>query len=251
MDIEDKIKSLSAFLLKERLYDEYNYLRKVASEQPSDNDIVAATLVKEASVDRENGMTAVHQVIMNRAANTGMSAKEVVLEKDSSGVSQFSCWNNVDDIKSSVDAERGVVSYIDDDGKEVSNFNVALLIVSEEKGNEAVKEATHYYTGEAPSWAVAPSDCFYNNGGKMNTKNKSPTNDFPESTKAKDGSNILGYCEQGNPCWKLIGEVGSHIFGIDYSNSKYLPKGTEQCYKDSHDGRGYGIWRWPRYRDED
>ncbi len=249
METERKIDGLSAFLLESKLYDEYNYLRKFAADELSETDVVAATLVKEASVDGEEGMRAVNQVIMNRARNSSMSPKEVVLEKDKDGVSQFSCWNGISDIKAAVDAERGVISRREKDGEEVLNFNIALSIVSNNLGSSDVGGSTHYYTGDTPSWASEPKDCFYNDGGKMSTK-RGPTDVFPDSTKAEDGSNVLGYCREGNPCWKFIKEVGSHKFGIDYSNSNYLPKGVDQCFKGKHNDqeRGYGIWRWPRYR---
>jgi len=260
MEYSDRIQALASFLLKNSLYDEYNYLCKFASDEPTDDDIVAATLVKEASVDGEEGMKAVHQVIMNRAGNASMTKKAVVLEKGDDGVYQFSCWNGIGEKarKAVVDKERATVSYVENK-KKVKKFDIALRIVEGKEGNSDVGASTHYYTDDVPDWATDPEDCVYNTQGDMTTKRE--LSKFPESAKINiktpDGSvvskNILGYCRKGNPCWKFIANVGSHTFGIDYSSSKYLRDGVDQCYKDRHNEaeRGYGIYRWPRYRNED
>jgi hypothetical protein len=253
MEYSDRIQALASFLLKNSLYDEYSYLCKFASDEPTDDDIVATTLVKEASVDGEDGMKAVHQVIMNRVANTKMTAKQIVLEKGDDDVHQFSCWNDISNIKAAVDSERDTVSYVENKVK-VKNFDIALRIVSNGDGHSAVGSSTHYYTDDVPDWAVKPEDCTYNIQGNMATKDKEDLINYiaanPKSSQTADGKEILGCCRIGSPCWEEIVVVGSHVFGTDWSSSTYLPEGTDQCYKGCHNSaeRGYGIRRWPRYR---
>jgi spore germination cell wall hydrolase CwlJ-like protein len=62
----------------------------VTASAYNSTEIVTATLILEAGGEyAEGAMEAVHEVILNRAAKRGLTAKQVCLQPK-----QFSCWNS-------------------------------------------------------------------------------------------------------------------------------------------------------------
>tara|TARA_B100000131_G_scaffold322812_1_gene378194 strand:- start:982 stop:1692 length:711 start_codon:yes stop_codon:yes gene_type:complete len=235
MEYGNKVRALATFLNSGGYSEEYSYLCKIANIA-TEKEVLAATLVGEASVEGKLGMQSVYQVIMNRANSAGKTKKQIVLDPE-----QFSCWN---EINTSNNSE--VMSYID--GKRSipgGKWDLAMSVVESEEGNEELSEALHYYTGDTPYWAEEPSKCVYKvDGGSLSEEMDYDQTPDPHS-EGNNGKNILGHCNEGNPCWKFIKQVGSHIFGINYADGDVY-KGRK-CYYDRE--KDYNLDRWAKNRE--
>lgn len=146
--MNSKLKDLSEVLNKLGFVYDAIEVVKLAQETITDNDIVIATLVGEASVDGTEGMTAIYSVIKNRANHKGMSMKDVCLEPK-----QFSMWNDKQ-------SESKIKQFISDiksapGGKWVE----AERIVNSNPGDTTFG-STHYYTGSVPYWASNRNPCW-------------------------------------------------------------------------------------------
>jgi hypothetical protein len=235
MGYSGRIQALAEFLEAHGHKQECAYLYKIADDAASDNDVLAATLVGEASVEGEAGMKAVYQVIKNRAKEAELSKREVVLMPE-----QFSCWNDTDTSSNSK-----VNSYVSSK-KNVpgGKWEQAMSVVSADGGNDDLVEALHYYTGDVPYWAEEPSKCVYKvNSGPISVEVDYDSTPDPHSEE-NSGKNILGHCNNGNPCWKFIKTVGSHTFGINYADGSVYR--GRKCYYDGD--KEYNLNRWAKNR---
>jgi len=102
----------------------------------TDNEVIASTLILEAGGEyAEGAMSAVHEVILNRADKRHMLPVNVCLER-----LQFSCWNNIP-------VDVGV-----NKAKKHPRWIEALNIVESPKTNYT-KGADHYHSTKVnPYW---------------------------------------------------------------------------------------------------
>lgn len=100
--------------------------------------VIAAVLVLEAGGESERGMQAVHEVIMNRAKDSGLSPLTIA-----TAPKQFSALNKI--------APRKAIAL----AKEHPRWKIALEITSRGTLTDITKGATHYYARRtrAPYWA--------------------------------------------------------------------------------------------------
>lgn len=102
-----------------------------------DHEILACTLILEAGGEyAEGAMEAVHEVILNRAAKRGLTAKQVCLQPK-----QFSCWNS------------GRIDRLVAKAKSHPRYALALRIVHGLQTNYT-RGADHYHADYCnPYWA--------------------------------------------------------------------------------------------------
>lgn len=113
------------------------------SAEVTDDDVVATCLLMEARGEGVVGMTAVLNVIQNRADRRKMSLRGVVLQRW-----QFSCFNAVT-VRQSETIEDLVL-----DAKEMKGWRVALRIVQSNPA-DITNGSDHYYAEyiKPPYWA--------------------------------------------------------------------------------------------------
>lgn len=143
----DELRKLSNYLNKTNHKDEAEMVKKLAQEV-TDQDIIIATLIGEASVDGSEGMTAVYSIIKNRANHKGISMKDVCLEPK-----QFSMWNDKSNsaaIKAFIEKSKNAPGGL---------WAQAERIVISNPGDTTFG-STHYYTGSTPYWATNRNPCW-------------------------------------------------------------------------------------------
>lgn len=110
-----------------------------AKAEPSQREVVAATLILEAGGERnDHGMVAVYEVIQNRARIKKKSLMEICLARK-----QFSCWNGTTDISKTIER-----------AKKHKKWNEALYVVDNAVDSNCTKGATHYHSNKIapPYW---------------------------------------------------------------------------------------------------
>jgi spore germination cell wall hydrolase CwlJ-like protein len=119
-------------------------LAVVTDAVASDHEVVAVVLCAEASVAGKTGMEAVHEVIVNRAAKSGRTARQVVTSRKA-----FSCLNG------------RTIGGLLSEFRGTPVFRVAMQIVTGEATNHT-KGANHYHAANcSPYWAegARPTAC--------------------------------------------------------------------------------------------
>jgi LysM repeat protein len=102
-------------------------------------EVVAATLLGEVGTTDPNSMTSIMKVIKNRASAKGVSDLDIVMEKG-----QFEYWSRNPDVSKVLSSNMG---------RKHNLWGKAFDIASGEEELPDVGGATHYYTGDVPSWA--------------------------------------------------------------------------------------------------
>lgn len=146
--MKDRIKTLSKVLDMMNFSVEANMIMKLAQDKVTDEDVITATLIGEASVDGSEGMRAVYSVIKNRSQHKGISMKDVVLEPK-----QFSMWN---DKQGAAEIEEFISKMKNAPG---GLWVEAERIVNSNPG-DTTYGSTHYYTGNTPYWASERNPCW-------------------------------------------------------------------------------------------
>lgn len=113
---------------------------KVNHPEVGNAEVVAATLILEAGGERDSrAMSAVMEVIHNRAVKRGLTYEQVCLQR-----LQFSCWNGV---KVSTGISKA---------KKHTKWGQALRIASSKVVTNYARGADHYHTLTVkPSWRLS------------------------------------------------------------------------------------------------
>lgn len=117
------------------LLESASYISKI-----KDEDIIAATLIGEAGGEGQSGMTAIKNVLDNRASKKNTSAAgEAIRPK------QFSMWNSATkDVKLKTDFDSNKIKAIIDKYKKHEKWNDAMSL-SSKKVKDTTKGANMYY----------------------------------------------------------------------------------------------------------
>lgn len=102
-------------------------------------EVVAATLLGEVGTTRIESMPSIMKVIKNRATAKSVSDLDIVMEKD-----QFEYWKRNHDISKVLSGNMG---------RKHKLWSKAFDIASGKTELPDIGGATHYYTGDVPSWA--------------------------------------------------------------------------------------------------
>jgi LysM repeat protein len=102
-------------------------------------EVVAATLLGEVGTTDPNSMASIMKVIKNRASAKGVSDLDIVMEKG-----QFEYWSRNPDVSRVLSSNMG---------RKHKLWGKAFDIASGKEELPDVGGATHYYTGDVPSWA--------------------------------------------------------------------------------------------------
>lgn len=102
-------------------------------------EVVAATLLGEVGTTRIKSMPSIMKVIKNRASAKGVSDLDIVMEKG-----QFEYWIRNPDVSKVLSGNMG---------RKHKLWSKAFDIASGKTELPDIGGATHYYTGDVPSWA--------------------------------------------------------------------------------------------------
>jgi hypothetical protein len=118
----------------------------------NDDEIVAATIIGEAGGETTEGMTAIYNVLVNRALNKGTSAAGESLRPK-----QFSMWDSVTkNVSSRKDFKvKNILSLIKEK-KTHPKWSEALQIIKSAP-KDVTNGATHYYAYKGPNKISTPS----------------------------------------------------------------------------------------------